>query len=157
MERPRKRNEKRPTPRKEASMKHTALLFGLALTVGIALGIVGTKALNAQQEPMKRTVLLKTDLAGIKGKEGMLILVELAPGAATEMHYHPGDELAYLLEGTLSLEVKGKPPITFKPGDTFHQPPKQVHRAKNLNSTNPAKAIVFTIAEKGQPPTVPVK
>lgn len=138
-------------------MKRTALLFSMTLAVGIALGIVGAKALNAQREPMTRTVLLQTELAGVKGKEGIVALVEFAPGAATEMHYHPGDELAYLLEGSLSLEIKGKPPLTFKPGDTFHQPPKQVHRAKNLSSTTPAKAIVFTIAEKGQPITVPVK
>ena len=138
-------------------MKRTGLLLGLTLTVGIALGVIGTQALNAQQEPMKRTVLLKTDLAGIEGKEGVLALVEFAPGAATQPHYHPGEEMAYLLEGTVSLEVQGKSPITFKPGDTFHQPPKQVHRVKNLSSTMPAKALAFTIAEKGQPATVPVK
>ena len=138
-------------------MKRTGLLLTLTLTVGIALGVIGTQALNAQQEPMKRTVLLKTDLTGITGKEAILALVEFAPGAATQPHYHPGEELAYLLEGTVSLEVKGKPPITFKPGDTFHQPPKQVHRVKNLSSTAQAKALAFTIAEKDQPLTVPVK
>ena len=138
-------------------MKRTGLLLILTLTVGIALGVIETQALHAQQTPMKRTVLIKTDLSGIEGKEGMLVLVEFAPGAATEPHYHPGEELAYLLEGSVSLEVKGKPPITFKPGDTFHQPPKQVHSVKNLSSTMPAKALAFTIIEKGQPPTVPVK
>lgn len=138
-------------------MKRTGLLLSLTLTVGIALGVIGTQVLNAQQEPMKRTALLRTDLTGIKGKEAILALVEFAPGAATQPHYHPGEELAYLLEGTVSLEVQGKPPITFKPGDTFHQPPKQVHRVKNLSSTAPAKALAFTIAEKDQPLTVPVK
>lgn len=138
-------------------MKRTALLLGLALTVGVALGVIGTQDLNAQQAPMKRTMLLKTDLAGIEGKEGMLVLVEFAPGAVTQAHYHSGEELAYLLEGTVSMEVQGKSPVTFKPGDTFHLPPKQVHRVKNLSATVPAKALTFTIAEKGQPDTVPVK
>jgi quercetin dioxygenase-like cupin family protein len=138
-------------------MKRTGVLITLALTVGIALGVIGTNALNAQQTPMKRTVLIQTDLAGIEGKEAVLALVEFAPGAATDPHYHPGEELAYLLEGTVSFEAKGKPPITFKPGNTFHQPPKQVHRVINLSSTMPAKALAFTISEKGQPTTVPVK
>lgn len=53
-------------------MKRTGLLLTLALTVGIALGVIGTQALNAQQAPMKRTVLIKTDLAGIEGKEAVL-------------------------------------------------------------------------------------
>ncbi len=138
-------------------MKRTGLLLTLTLIVGIALGVIGTQVLNAQQAPMKRTVLIKTDLAGIEGKEAVLALVEFVPGAATEPHYHPGEELAYLLEGTISFEAKGRPPITFKPGDTFHQPPKQVHSVKNLSSTAPAKALAFTISEKGQPLTVPVK
>ncbi|CBE69261.1 MAG: cupin domain-containing protein [Candidatus Methylomirabilis oxygeniifera] len=138
-------------------MKRSGLLLTLTLTVGIALGVIGTQVLNAQQAPMKRTVLIKTDLAGIEGKEAVLALVEFAPGAATDPHYHPGEELAYLLEGSISFEAQGKPPITFKPGDTFHQPPKQAHRVKNLSATMPAKALAFTISEKGLPLTVPVK
>lgn len=138
-------------------MKRVGLVLTLTLTVGIALGVIGTQVLNAQQAPMKRTVLIKTDLAGIEGKEAVLALVEFAPGAATDPHYHPGEELAYLLEGSISFEAQGKPPITFKPGDTFHQPPKQVHRVKNFSATTPAKALTFTIADKGQPATVPVK
>ncbi|MDD5558097.1 cupin domain-containing protein [Candidatus Methylomirabilis sp.] len=138
-------------------MKRTGLLLSLTLIVGIALGVIGTQVLNAQQAPMKRTVLIKTDLAGIEGKEAVLALVEFAPGAATEPHYHPGEELAYLLEGSISFEAKGRPPVTFKPGDTFHQPPKQVHRVKNLSATMPAKALAFTISEKDLPLTVPVK
>src|SRR5574337_1264834 len=142
---------------KEGTMKRTGVLLTLILIVGIALGVIWTQVLNAQQEPMKRTLLLGTDLAGIKGKEAILARVEFAPGAVTDPHYHPGEELAYLLEGTISMEVKGQPPVTFKPGDTFHLAPKQVHRVKNLSATTPAKALTFTIADKGQPPTVPVK
>lgn len=138
-------------------MKRTGLLLTLTLTVGIALGVIGTQTVDAQQEPMKRTVLIRTDLAGIQGKEAILVLVEFAPGAVTAFHYHSGEELAYLLEGTVSMEMKDTSPITFKPGDTFHLPPKQVHRVKNLSATTPAKALTFTIAEKGQPDTVPVK
>ncbi|MDE2179944.1 MAG: cupin domain-containing protein [candidate division NC10 bacterium] len=138
-------------------MKRTGLLLSLTLTVGIALGVIGTQVLNAQQEPMKRTVLLKTPLTGIEGKEGMLVLVEFAPGAVTASHYHSGEELIYLLEGTVSMEVKGKLPVTLKSGNTFHLAPKQVHRVKNLSATTPAKALTFTIAEKGQPDVVPVK
>lgn len=138
-------------------MKRTSLLLALTLTVGIVLGVIGTQTLNAQQAPMKRTTLIKTDLAGIEGKEGMLVLVEFTPGAVTAPHYHSGEELIYLLEGSTSMEVKGKPAITLKAGDTFHLAPKQVHRVKNFSATTPAKALTFTIAEKGQPDTVPVK
>ncbi len=87
----------------------------------------------------------------------MLVLGELAPGAATGTHTHPGDDFAYVLEGSISLEVKGKPPVTFKQGATYHLPPEQVHNVKNLSSTAPAKVLEFFVTKKGQPLTHPVK
>ena len=50
-------------------MKRTVVMLTLTLAVGIALGLIGSQVLNAQQMPIKRTVLLKTDLPGIEGKE----------------------------------------------------------------------------------------
>lgn len=138
-------------------MKRTGLLLTLTLTVGIALGVIGAQTVDAQQEPMKRTMLLKTPLSGIEGKEGMLVRVEFAPGAVTGLHYHSGEELIHLLEGTVSMEVKGKQPMTLKAGDALHLAPKQAHRIKNLSATTPAKALAFTIAGKDQPDTIPVK
>ena len=88
-------------------MKRTMWLVTLGLAAGIAVGIAGTQVLNAQyaqQEPIKRTVLLKSDLEGIEGKEGVLFLAELAPGAVGGKHYHPGTELFYVLEGALGFQ-----------------------------------------------------
>lgn len=138
-------------------MRRTALLLGLTLAVGITVGVIGDWVLNAQQEPIKRTVLLKTDLAGIEGKEGLLVLAEIAPGAATGKQTHPAHEFAYVLEGSGTLKVEGKPPLPLKPGVTLHQPPKQVHNGKNASKTAPLKLIVFYLAEKGQPLTASVK
>ena len=77
-------------------MRRTVILLGLTLAVGIAVGALGNHFLSAQQEPIKRTVLLKTDLASLEGKEGIVVLAEFAPGAATGKHFHPGEELVYL-------------------------------------------------------------
>jgi quercetin dioxygenase-like cupin family protein len=132
-------------------MKRTIIILSLTLAVGIALGALGERFLSAQQEPIKRNVLLKTDLAGIEGKEGVLALAEIAPGAATGKHYHPGDELAYILEGSLILEQEGKPPVTLKAGDVIHNPAKLPHNGKNASTTAPAKVVVVYVVEKGQP------
>jgi len=132
-------------------------MLGLAFAAGIAMGMVANQLLHADQEPVKRTVLLKTDLAGIDGKEGIVVLAEIAPGATTGKHYHPAHEFAYVLEGSLTLEVQGKPPITLKPGGINHQPPRQVHEGKNTSRTDPVKILAFYLSEKGQPLTSPVK
>ena len=138
-------------------MRRTALMLGLTLAAGITVGMVANQLLHADQEPVKRTVLLKTDLAGIDGKEGIVVLAEIAPSATTGKHYHPAHEFAYVLEGSLTLEVQGKPPVTLKPGGINHQPPRQVHEGKNPSRTDPVKILAFYLSEKGQPLTSPVK
>jgi quercetin dioxygenase-like cupin family protein len=142
---------------KEVAMKRMAYMLALALVVGIVMGVVGNQFLNAQQQPVKRTELLRTDLPGIEGKEGIVYIAELAPGAAAGKHYHPGSELFYVLEGSMILEVEGKPPATMKQGDVSHLSPKEVHDVKNASATAPMKALIFQLPEKGQPLVTPVR
>ena len=139
-------------------MKPKHLILGLTLAVGIAVGAIGTKALSAQAEAVKSTVLLKTDLKVIKEARGMLALAELAPGAATGTHDHPGDELAYVLDGSVVVEVEGAAAVTYKSGDTFHQPRKRAHNIRNASATAPAKVLVVFIEKKkkAEPLSVPI-
>jgi quercetin dioxygenase-like cupin family protein len=138
-------------------MKRTVVMLTLALAVEIALGLIGSQVLNAQQMSIKRTVLLKTDLPGIEGKEFLVDQVELAPGVAGGKHYHPGNVFVYILEGSGLLEIEGKPAVTQKAGSIFHEPPKQVQDFKNASKTEPVKLLVMFISEKGQPLSVPVE
>jgi quercetin dioxygenase-like cupin family protein len=138
-------------------MKRTVVMLPLTLAVGIALGMVGSHVLNAQQEPVKRTVLVKSDLEGIEGKEAVLFLAELAPGAVGGKHYHPGTELFYALEGAFTHEPDGKPPVTLKAGQAGTNPNKNVHYIKNASLTEPARVLGCLIADKGQPLAVPVQ
>ena len=138
-------------------MRRTAVFLGVALAVGIAVGAIGTQVLSAPQGPVTRTVLLETDLAGMAGKEGSVILAEIAPGAATGKHVHPAHEFAYVLEGEGILEVEGKQAISLRPGVAIHQPPGQVHNGRNTSATSALKILAVYIAEKDQPLTAPVK
>jgi len=141
----------------EKAMKRTAVMLAVTLTVGIALGVIGSRSLNAEQQPLKRTMLLKTDLKGLEGKEGVVVLVELAPGAAAGKHYHPGNEVNYILESSGILEIEGQAPITLQAGTTSYIPAGDVHNVRSTSATDPLKLLVFWVAEKGQPLTVPVK
>ena len=138
-------------------MKRTALMLGLTLAVGIYLGAIGGQILHAQAEPVKRTVLLTTDLVGMEGREAILTLEEIAPGAATGKHTHPGYEFNYVLEGSGTLEIEGKPSIPMTPGMAIYQPPMQVHRGVNDSATDPFKIFSVYIVEKGRPLVTPVK
>ena len=134
-------------------MKRTILLLAL----GIVVGTIGSQVLSAQQAGLKRTQLLRHDLVGMEGKEGLIVMVEASPGVTAGKHYHPGHELVYVLEGSGTFEVEGRAPMPVKPGDTMYVPPRLAHDVKNTSATAPLKALVFAIAEKGQPLTVEAK
>ena len=55
-----------------------------------------------------------------------------------------------MLEGTLELEVTGKPNATLKAGDAFFVPPGTVHAARNPGS-GPTKVLATYVVEKGKP------
>ena len=138
-------------------MKRTVMIIAVTLVVGIAVGMVATQALMAQQAPVARTTLQQKDIEGASGKEVIMYVADLIPGGVAGRHFHPGPEVAYVLEGSLVLEPEGKPALTLKKGESFHNPAKAVHNAKNGSTTQPAKVLVVLIGEKGAPLSTPVK
>jgi quercetin dioxygenase-like cupin family protein len=142
--------------RKLAVALCAALLAGLTAKVLLAQG--NPPAAGAvQDEPIKRTVLFRGDLEGSPGKEIVVFIADLAPGAVGAKHYHPGPEFFYVLEGTLAHEPEGGSAHVLKTGTFSLNPDKAVHLVRNPSSTERTRAIDFLIAEKGQPIVVPVK
>ena len=138
-------------------MKRMVFLLTLTLGLGILIGTLGDRFVGAQPTPVKRTELMRKDLGGLQGQEGIMYLAEVAPGAAAGKHSHPGDELVYVLQGAGILEEDGKAPLTVKAGEVFSPPFKQVHNFKNASSTEPVKVLVVLVAPKGQPLALPAQ
>ena len=78
-------------------MTTTRIMGVSALIVGGGLALHVTPA---QQPGVKRTDLQRHDL-GVPGREVVQTRVELAPGVAFGKHWHPGEEIVYVLEGSL--------------------------------------------------------
>jgi quercetin dioxygenase-like cupin family protein len=131
----------------------------VGLTAGAILAQSNPPAAGAgtQDEPIKRTVLFRGDLEGAPGKEIVVFVADLAPGAVGAKHYHPGPEFFYVLEGTLAHEPDGSSTHLMKTGAFGSNPNKGIHLIKNPSATERARAIDFLVAEKGQPIVVPVK
>ena len=138
-------------------MRRTMMILSVTLAVGITLGVLGERFLSAQQTSIKRTELMKSAIAGMEGKEAVIYMAELPPGAAAGKHTHPGEEFAYILDGALTLEPQGQEAKTYKAGEVFHNPAKMVHDAKNMSTSGSTKVLVFLIAEKGQPLASPAQ
>jgi quercetin dioxygenase-like cupin family protein len=101
------------------------------------------------QTGIKRTDLQRHDLA-TTGREAIQVRVDFDPGAAFGRHTHPGEEIIYVLEGSLEYQIDGMPPVTLKAGDVFFVPSGTIHAARNVGSTNAAELATYVV-EKGKP------
>jgi quercetin dioxygenase-like cupin family protein len=108
----------------------------------------------AQQPGTKRTELQRHDLSA--GREVVQVRVDFDPGYVAPRHTHPGEEIIYVLEGTLEYQIEGKPPVTVKPGDVLFVPAGTIHSVKNVGSGNGAELATYVV-EKGKPLIVLVK
>ena len=126
-------------------MNTTRILAAAVLFVvsGVAL------QLSHAQTGIGRTEVLRHDL-GEPGREVIQVRVDFGPGTAFGMHTHPGEEIAYVLEGSLEYQFEGKPSITLKAGDSLFIPAGTPHAARNVGSGNAAELATYLV-EKGKP------
>ncbi len=117
--------------------------------VGLMLAV--TVAPGSGDPLLKRTEVLKVDMAGMPGQEAHMWVAEIGPGAATGRHSHSTPRFVYVLAGSVTLEVDGKSPRVFTAGEGFQEAPGVVHNFRNASTSEPATALGFQIAGKGQP------
>ena len=138
-------------------MPSRRIVFGFAFALVMLPGGLAADAARAQDQPIKRTELLRTDLADIAGKETVIYVADVMPGAEGGRHTY-GDEFVYILNGMLIVTPDGKQPITLKEGDVAHLAPKDgIYAAKNGSKSEPAKVLVILVVEKGKPLAEPAK
>jgi len=77
-------------------------------------------------------------------------------GASFGKHTHPGEEIIYVLKGTLDYQVAGKPTATCKQGDVLYIPAGAIHAATNIGQGEAIELATYFV-EKGRPLVVMVK
>jgi quercetin dioxygenase-like cupin family protein len=133
-------------------MKTIRTLAASALLLGGTLLLLSA---HAQPTGIGRTDIMRSDLS-TPGREAIQVRVDFAPGAAFARHSHPGEEIAYVLEGTMEYQFDGKPPVTLKAGEALFIPAGAVHSAKNVGSGQASELATY-IVEKGKPVLVLAK
>jgi len=122
------------------------------VTGGTTLLLIGSQITVGQQVPViKRTDLLTTALPDVQGKDMNVWIADIPAGASTGRHSHPTPRFVYVTEGAIVYEADGKQPQTFKTGDAYVEMPGEVHNFRNASTTQPARALGFQYANKGQP------
>ena len=128
------------------SMKMARAMATAAL---IAVSVFALPVARAQQAGIKRTDLQRHDLS-VPGREAVQVRVDIDPGVAFGRHTHPGEEIIYVLDGSLEYDIEGKPPMTLKAGDVLFIPAGTIHAAKNVGSVTASELATY-IVEKGKP------
>ena len=122
-------------------MKHSNLLVGVTLAVGVVLGLLGSQMLSGQDNLKAGKVLQRTELKAAPGWEAILVERILPPGAESGKHTQSGNEIVYIQDGSVIFEAQGKPAVTLKPGEAFTtaRPPLRRPTARSRLPLPPAR------------------
>lgn len=133
------------------------MLFRTLSTMAAAIAATGSAVPTVSSRPAGTTrVDLQRHDISIPGREVWQLRVTFAPGASFPRHKHPGEEIIYVLSGTIEYELDGEPPVTLKAGDVLFVPNGAIHAAKNVGTIEAAELGTYVV-EKNKPLTEIVK
>jgi quercetin dioxygenase-like cupin family protein len=86
---------------------------------------------DALAATLKRTEIQRGPLS-IPGREMVQVRTEIPVGVASGWHTHPGEEVGYIIAGTVRMEIRDRPTLILNAGDGFLIPPRVPHNALDL-------------------------
>ena len=122
--------------------KHLLVFISWCMVVSSGLFAEGLKLEN----------LLTSKLEGVAGTEVVVSRVQIPPNTSLSKHWHPGEEFAYVIKGSVKLWQKGKDDILIKEGVAARVPLKQIHTV--ITGADGVTLLVFRVHEEGKPERV---
>jgi quercetin dioxygenase-like cupin family protein len=118
------------------------------LALSLALAFISVPALAQAPDVLLKDVV--TGMPKVDQQEIKVLFATLKPGEKTPFHTHQYPVTTYVLEGTFTLEMEGRPPLVKKAGEPFVEPPNVKMTGYN-RGTGPMKAIIFYVSGPGEP------
>jgi quercetin dioxygenase-like cupin family protein len=88
--------------------------------------------------------------SSIPGREIVQVLTEIPAGVESGWHMHPGEEVGYILAGTVEMRIESEATLTLHTGDGFLIPPRTPHNALDLGPET-GQMLSTYIVEIGPP------
>jgi quercetin dioxygenase-like cupin family protein len=98
---------------------------------------------------LKRTEL-QHSASSVPGREIVQVLTEIPCGTASGWHIHPGEEVGYILAGTVQMMIQGQLTLTLQAGTPFLIPPRIPHNALDIGPGT-GRMLSTYLVETGQP------
>lgn len=99
--------------------------------------------------------MLISELVGAENTEVVVSKVDVPACVTLPSHFHPGEEFAYVLDGSFTLWQEGEEAVSFQKGEVGVVPYKKVHTIST--GEKGASILIFRVHEKGQPERVLVE
>lgn len=136
-------------------MKRSPLIAATASIASLAIAFGAAHAQQKMFPGIHRTDIQRHDLS-VSGYEVVQDRVDIEPGVIAPNHRHPGEEIIYVIEGTLEYDLQGQPPVVLKAGDGLTVPSGIPHIVKNIGTDNGAELGTYVVP-KGKPLYEPAK
>ena len=108
---------------------------------------------QAEDESSEPTVvaqnLLREAIAGATDKEVIVSRVSFPPHTELPWHWHPGEEIFYVMSGAVTLKRRGLPDVAAQAGDAHSIAPKIVHTGHTADEG--VELVIFRIHTVGEP------
>src|SRR4051794_24898657 len=98
---------------------------------------------------LKRTELQRR-ASSIPGREIVQVLTEIPAGVESGWHIHPGEEVGFIVAGTVEMMIREQETLALHSGDGFLIPPRTPHNALDVGPET-GRMLSTYIVEVGQP------
>jgi quercetin dioxygenase-like cupin family protein len=88
--------------------------------------------------------------SSIPGREIVQVLTEIPVGVESGWHTHPGEEVGYIVAGTVEMRTEGRATRTLQAGEGFLIPPRTPHNARDLGPGT-GRMLSTYLVEIGEP------
>lgn len=132
------------------------LVPGIALLAGLGVSNLALAQQHGAAAPnlAKPNMVLQQVVEGLPKDDRQTVRVMTAtfkPGDKTVYHTHRFPVTVYVLEGTFTLELDGRPPLTVTAGEALVEPPKVPMTGYNRSATEPTKVVIFYVSANDTP------
>src|SRR3712207_4302483 len=98
---------------------------------------------------LKRTEL-QHSASSNPGREFVQVLTEIPAGVESGWHTHPGEEVGYIVAGTVEMAVEGRPTVLLEAGTGFLIPPDTAHNARDVGP-GPGRMLSTYLVDPARP------
>ena len=130
-------------------------LIRATIVLTIVIGAAIARQDQRGQPEAVRSIFERHNQSDVPGKEIVIGTAALPKGAIIGFHTHPGDEIGYVIRGTLVLKTRGRPDRILHAGQTFFNPRGAIHSLQAPDSAG--LEVSIWIVDKGAPLATPIR